>query len=241
MRDTDEWAIETRGMPSLELMERAGEGLARVVAQHGPAGRVAVVCGKGNNGGDGFVAARLLRQAGREVTVLTVFDPKFLQGDAAEMLRKLPGAEARAVRAPTRLARDARDRRRGAGHRASAARRATPVDGVIAAINGAKARVIACDVPSGVDASTGEVEGEAVRAVATATFHRAKPGLWIHPGKGYAGEVARDRHRDPARRAGEAGRRADRLDGAARPAAARRRRRPSSPRATCSSSAARAG
>src|SRR4051794_31431103 len=59
MRRTDEWAIETRGVPSLELMERAGEGLARVVGQHGPAGRIAVVCGKGNNGGDGLVAARL--------------------------------------------------------------------------------------------------------------------------------------------------------------------------------------
>ena len=73
MRDTDKWAIETRGIASLELMERAGEGLAHVVSQHVPAGKVAVVCGKGNNGGDGFVAARLLRQEGRDVTVLTVF------------------------------------------------------------------------------------------------------------------------------------------------------------------------
>ena len=62
-----------------------------------------------------------------------------------------------------------------------------PVDGVIAAINAAKARVVACDVPSGVDASTGEVAGDAVRAAATATFHRAKPGLWIHPGKALRG------------------------------------------------------
>ena len=68
MRETDEWAIETRGIPSLELMERAGEGLADAVTRHAPAGRVAVVCGKGNNGGDGLVAARLLRQAGRRST-----------------------------------------------------------------------------------------------------------------------------------------------------------------------------
>ncbi len=64
-----------------------------------------------------------------------------------------------------------------------------PADAVIAAINAAKGRVIACDVPSGVDASSGEVAGDAVRATATATFHRAKPGLWVHPGKGYAGEI----------------------------------------------------
>src|SRR5688500_19768217 len=64
-----------------------------------------------------------------------------------------------------------------------------PVDAVIAAINAAKARVIAADVPSGVNASTGEVEGEAVLAAATATFHRGKPGLWISPGKGHAGVV----------------------------------------------------
>ena len=58
MREHDRWAIETKGIPSLELMERAGEGLARVVAERVPAGRIAVVCGKGNNGGDGLVAAR---------------------------------------------------------------------------------------------------------------------------------------------------------------------------------------
>jgi NAD(P)H-hydrate epimerase len=64
-----------------------------------------------------------------------------------------------------------------------------PADAVILAINAARARVIAADVPSGVNASTGEVEGSAVRAVATATFHQAKPGVWIHPGKAHAGVV----------------------------------------------------
>ena len=73
MRATDAWAIDERGIPSLELMERAGEGLARVIAEHVPAGRIAVVCGKGNNGGDGLVAARLLRAAGREAEVLLVW------------------------------------------------------------------------------------------------------------------------------------------------------------------------
>ena len=76
MRATSRWAIEVRQIPSLELMERAGEGLARVVAEHVPAGRIAVVCGKGNNGGDGYVAARLLRQAGRDVDVVALWPPE---------------------------------------------------------------------------------------------------------------------------------------------------------------------
>ena len=70
MRATDRWAIEERGISLLALMERA-EGLARVVAeQQVPAGRIAIVCGKGNNGGDGLVAARLLREGVRDVAVL---------------------------------------------------------------------------------------------------------------------------------------------------------------------------
>jgi NAD(P)H-hydrate epimerase len=187
MRATDKWAIDTKGVPSLELMERAGEGLADIVTKTVPAGRVAVVCGKGNNGGDGFVAARYLRQTGREVSVLTVFDPEFIDGDAAEMLRKLPGPKPEAF-AAEKLNRVQAivDAVLGTGFSGTPRE---PVGGVIAAVNAAKARVVACDVPSGVDASTGEVDGDAVRAVATATFHRAKPGLWVHPGKAYAGET----------------------------------------------------
>jgi hydroxyethylthiazole kinase-like uncharacterized protein yjeF len=187
MRATDAWAIETKKVPSLDLMERAGEGLARVVAQRAPAGRIAIVCGKGNNGGDGLVAARVLRQAGRDVEVLAVWPPQWMQGDAQEQVKRLPGAEAAAFEA------DRLDRAHvivdallGTG--TTGAPR-DPAAGVIEAMNAAKAPVVAADVPSGVDASTGEVAGPAVEAVATATFHRAKPGLWIHPGKAHAGEV----------------------------------------------------
>jgi hydroxyethylthiazole kinase-like uncharacterized protein yjeF len=185
MRATDRWAIEERQVPSLTLMERAGEGLAGVAARRALAGRIAVVCGKGNNGGDGLVAARLLRQAGRQVDVLAAAPADDLRGDAAEQLRRLPGDPPEPFDAA---------RLEGAGAIVDAllgtgATGPPREPAVIEAMNGAGAPIVAADVPSGVDASTGEVAGPAVRAVATATFHLAKPGLWIHPGKAHAGEV----------------------------------------------------
>jgi NAD(P)H-hydrate epimerase len=186
MRETDRWAIEAKGIPSLELMERAGQGLAEVVARTAPAGRIVVVCGKGNNGGDGLVAARLLRNAGRDVEVLLIWKPEWLTGDARAMYEKLPGGAVEYEDGRLNRAHAIVDAVLGTGFGGVPR---DPVAGVIAAINAAKGRVIAADVPSGVNASTGEVEGEAVRATATATFHRAKPGLWIHPGKAHAGEV----------------------------------------------------
>jgi ADP-dependent NAD(P)H-hydrate dehydratase / NAD(P)H-hydrate epimerase len=187
MRATDRWAIETRGISSLELMERAGEGLARVIAEQVPAGRIVVVCGKGNNGGDGLVAARLLRDAGRDVDVLLLSEPQALSEDASAQLAKLPGPPPAPYDA-TRLAKahGLVDALLGTG---SAGAPKDPVAGVIEDLNKARGKVIAADIPSGVDASTGEVAGAAVRAAATATFHAAKPGLWIAPGKAYAGAV----------------------------------------------------
>src|SRR4051794_27331366 len=82
MRAVDTWAIEQRGVPSLDLMERAGEGLARVTAAVAGEGPIRVVVGKGNNGGDGLVVARLLRRDGCEVDVLAAGDPAELRGDA---------------------------------------------------------------------------------------------------------------------------------------------------------------
>ena len=168
-------------------MERAGEGLARVVSEHVPAGRIAVVCGKGNNGGDGLVAARLLRQAGREVDVLLVWPAEWLSDDAKAELAKLPGPAAVAYDAG-RLAKahGLVDALLGTG---STGAPKDPVAGVIEDLNAARGRIIAADGPSGVDAGTGEVAGAAVRAVATAAFHAAKPGLWVRPGKAHAGTV----------------------------------------------------
>jgi hydroxyethylthiazole kinase-like uncharacterized protein yjeF len=187
-RALDQWAIGELGTPGIELMERAGRGLAELVAGLVDNGRIVVVCGKGNNGGDGLVAARLLRDWGREVEVLLLGAGGQLRGDAATNLQRLPGPQAQRFD-PSALS-DAVaivDAILGTGFTGQPRDSAR---GAIEAINATPdAVVVACDVPSGVDASSGEVTGAAVRARATATFHAAKPGLWIAPGKEHAGEV----------------------------------------------------
>src|SRR5690349_25112247 len=92
MRASDRWAIEEQGVPSIDLMERAGAGLARLTADTAGDGPVRVVVGKGNNGGDGLVVARLLREEGRRVDVLATGDMSELKGDARTNLERLPGA-----------------------------------------------------------------------------------------------------------------------------------------------------
>ena len=182
MRATDRWAIEERGVPSLDLMERAGAGLAALVTEVAPDGPVAIVCGKGNNGGDGLVAARLLREQWREVRCLLLGAREELGGDAAANVERVeteplhPAAlEGAAVVVDAILGTGFEGAVRGAAA------------GAIAAMEGHV--VVAADVPSGVNASTGEVEGPAVRARATATFAAAKPGLYVNPGKEHAGDV----------------------------------------------------
>ncbi|MBV9807119.1 MAG: NAD(P)H-hydrate dehydratase [Solirubrobacterales bacterium] len=189
-RALDEWAIAERGISGLELMERAGTGLADRVGSLAPEGRVVVVCGKGNNGGDGLVAARVLRSRGRQVDVRLLGSREDLRGDAATSLGRLPGAPPSSF-AASALAGAAAiiDAILGTGF---AGEPREPAAGAIEAINaaGSESIVLACDVPSGVDASSGEVAGVAVRARATVTFHAGKPGLWIDPGKTHAGEVS---------------------------------------------------
>ena len=185
MRATDAWAIEERGIPGLDLMERAGRGLADVVAAVAPTGTVAVVCGKGNNGGDGYVAARLLREAGRDVRVLAAAPAEELRGDARANADRVEAIEP-FVGAGLDGCAVAVDALLGTGFSG------TPhgaIGDAIEALNAAGLPVVAADVPSGVDAASGVVEGAAVRAEATATFAAAKPGLWINPGKAHAGTV----------------------------------------------------
>jgi len=191
-RALDAWAIEQRRIPGLELMERAGRGLAELVAQHVPQGVIVVVCGRGNNGGDGFVAARLLREMGREVDVQllgTAGSPE-LAGDARAHCERLPGSPPRPFN-PGSLMEVAGivDAVLGTGSHGVLRGEALDAVETMAAAAERGIPVVACDVPSGVDASTGEVAGPAVRAVATATFHAGKPGLWILPGKQHAGEI----------------------------------------------------
>jgi NAD(P)H-hydrate epimerase len=187
MRAADAYAIEERGVPSLDLMERASRGLARAAATEKWAGPIRIVVGKGNNGGDGLAAARILRDDGHDVDVLATGDLSELKGDARTNLERLPGAPPEPF-APEALAGSGAivDAMLGTGFEGSPRE---PIAGAIAAINAEGAPVVACDVPSGVNASSGDVAGEAVRARATATFHGTKVGLHVAPGKWHAGEV----------------------------------------------------
>ncbi|MGI8506289.1 MAG: NAD(P)H-hydrate dehydratase [Solirubrobacteraceae bacterium] len=188
-RAIDTWAIEERAIPGDRLMERAGAGLAELAEAQAPEGRLAVVCGRGNNGGDGLVAARLLRERGREVDVLLLGAPEALRGDAKLNLDRLSGPPPREFDAAVlEGAGGIVDAILGTGFQGEPRE---PARGAIEAINAAAcaAVVLACDVPSGVDGSSGEVAGVAVQAHATATFSSGKPGLWIAPGKQHAGEV----------------------------------------------------
>jgi hydroxyethylthiazole kinase-like uncharacterized protein yjeF len=155
IRAVDRWAIDERGVPSKELMEAAGTALAEAVAGLAPQGPVRILCGKGNNGGDGKVAARHLRS------------PADLDAWLAAS-----GAVVDAIF--------------GTGF-AGAPRE--PAASAIAAINRCGAPVVACDVASGVDASSGEVEGLAVEADLTVSFHGAKLGQLIAPGKWHSGDL----------------------------------------------------
>ena len=190
MRAVDAWAIEQQGVPSLELMEAAGSAVAEGVRDLAPSGPIRVVCGKGNNGGDGLVAARHLAETGHEVEPLLLYPAEELSPDAAANLERLQFA-ARVVswdEAGSALAGSGAvvDAIFGTGF--SGAPRA-PADRAIEAINSCGAPVVAADIASGVNASTGEVEGVAVEATTTVSFHAAKLGHWIAPGKWHTGEL----------------------------------------------------
>ena len=187
MRAADAHAIDEAGVPSIDLMERASAGLARLVAEVARPGPVRVLAGKGNNGGDGLACARLLRDEGREVDVLAVGDLSETKGDARTNLERLPGPGPEPFE-PARLEGSGAivDAMLGTGFEGSPRE---PVAGAIAAVNEAGAPVVACDVPSGVNASTGEIEGDAVRADATASFHGPKIGLHVAPGAFHSGRV----------------------------------------------------
>jgi ADP-dependent NAD(P)H-hydrate dehydratase / NAD(P)H-hydrate epimerase len=172
--------------PTLDLMERAGTAVAEVVLRGYPdAGRVAVWCGGGANGGDGLVVARELHAAGREAVVRLLAAEDSFAGDAGENLRRakeigLPFVDD-AVPADVVV-----DALFGTGFSGAPRREAARA---IAEVNAAGVPVVAVDVPSGVDASTGETGGRAVEAERTVTFHAPKVGLAVAPGRFHAGVV----------------------------------------------------
>lgn len=182
MREIDRVTSEQFGVPSLTLMENAGSAVADFVLRNFPdAKRISVVCGKGNNGGDGFVAGRKLREAGREVVVVLLANPNDLQGDAAEMFKRmgfapeLASTSAEFAAAKTKCG-DADllvDAVLGTGFR-------PPVSGLyaeaIAAMNARETPVVAVDIPSGADADAmGSQVGAVARADAIVTFTAPRP------------------------------------------------------------------
>ncbi|HEY1540221.1 MAG TPA: NAD(P)H-hydrate dehydratase [Solirubrobacteraceae bacterium] len=186
MRAIDRWAIDECGIGSLHLMERAGSGLALTVDRLVPRGPIVVVCGKGNNGGDGCVAGRLLRELGRRVRVLLIAEPGEHRGDGAANLRRLDGEHEPFSAAALDDAAAIVDAILGTG---SQGEPRGPAKDAIEAIAARDTVVVSADVASGVDASTGATAGAHVRATATATFAAAKPGHWIAPGKQLGGEL----------------------------------------------------
>jgi len=177
-----------RGVAGLTLMERAGCAVAEAACAFAPSvdAAIAVVCGPGNNGGDGFVAARILRERGYRVRLGLLGRREALKGDAAVMAQRW-GEPIEPLETTTLTKADLIvDALFGAGL-------ARPLEGtaadVVAAINAAGKPVVAVDVPSGLDGTTGSSCGPVVQATSTVTFFRLKPGHVLLPGRALCGEV----------------------------------------------------
>jgi hydroxyethylthiazole kinase-like uncharacterized protein yjeF len=180
MAEADRLTIEA-GIPGITLMEHAGRAVARAIRARFTPCRTLVLCGPGNNGGDGYVVARLLAQAGWPVAVAAFAAPK--RGtDAALAAANWHGPSARFGARAAGRAELVIDAVFGAGL-------ARDVDGVTAETLRAARRVVAIDVPSGVDGETGAVRGTAPQAALTVTFFRRKPGHLLLPGRDLCGEV----------------------------------------------------
>lgn len=185
MARADRLAIEA-GVPSLTLMENAGQAVAYEVGQHFPLQPVLVLCGPGNNGGDGFVVARLLEERGWPVRVALVGRKEDLRGDAAIVARLWSGPVEAASPEACEGFGIIVDALFGAGlSRDIGGEHAE----LIAAMNASGADIVAVDVPSGVDGATGAMRGVAVQATLTVTFFRCKPGHLLQPGAGLCGKV----------------------------------------------------
>lgn len=198
LRDLDRRAVEDYGLPGAVLMENAGRGAAEVLLNEGAKGPVVICAGKGNNGGDGYVVARHLENHGIPVKVLLFCRPSELRGDAAihfrvieaagtpiEVIGTTPSAADLSPRLST--AEWIVDAILGTGAQGQVRE---PYSTIIAAINNAPAKVLALDLPSGMDCDTGQPLGECVRADETATFVGRKLGFDRPGADAFTGRVS---------------------------------------------------
>lgn len=201
VRQLDQLAIQRFDVPGLILMENAGRGCAELLLQQEPGDAIVICCGRGNNGGDGFVIARQLQMAGRSPQIVLAGEPDILQGDAAVNCRIVQqlGIPIRAIREAeisAELQRELSELLHGAswivdallGTGATGAARGVTAD-LIELINGAGRPVLAVDLPSGLDGDTGEAKGSCVRATLTATLAAYKPGLLQPAAAAYVGRL----------------------------------------------------
>jgi NAD(P)H-hydrate epimerase len=183
-RDLDRRAIDRLGMPGVVLMENAGRNIAELLRSLGARGPVAVCCGPGNNGGDGFVIARHLDNAGVPVRVLLFSPPEKLAGDALVNYRVLTGSgvpvetltapDEAVLRQQLAAADWVVDALFGSGQSGPLR---PPFDAVVRAMNGSGSQVLAVDLPSGLDCDTGLPQAVTVRAGHTATIAAPKKGF----------------------------------------------------------------
>ena len=176
----------TGGIAGTLLMENAGRAVADAVSRRWPKQKTLVLCGPGNNGGDGFVAARVLTERGWPVRLALVGAREKLKGDAAAAAMRWTGPVEPLAPAAIGDATLIIDAIFGAGL-------ARPIEGVahevLAAVEAARLPVVAVDVPSGVDGASGAVLGIAPKAALTVTFFRRKPGHLLLPGRSHCGET----------------------------------------------------
>jgi len=198
VRELDRCAIEDHGIAGAELMERAGRAAYRLLRRRWPqAEGLAVLCGGGNNGGDGYVVARLALADGLRVRLLQLGDHERLHGAALEQAAafRRAGGESEPLRVPPPRADLIVDALLGTGLE-------RPVEGLwaqaIEAVNAQRAPVLAVDIPSGLHADTGQVLGTAIRADATISFIGLKRGMFTGQGPDCCGEVFFDALRVPA-------------------------------------------
>ena len=198
MAEVDRRTIAEAGIPGAELMERAGAEVVAAIGARwdGLAGlQTVVLCGKGNNGGDGFVVARLLREGGAVARVFLAVDRQAVQGDAAYHLQRYEqtgekvealGADMAPLDSAIAAADLVVDALLGTGLQ-DAPR--PEIARVIERVRAGKRPVVAVDLPSGVAADTGRVQGACVQATLTVTFGLAKIGQIFYPGRSYCGTL----------------------------------------------------